>query len=147
MTQHYEICHFKLIEFFFTLIIILNGFQSNTVPIVLDVNDVHVLKTPSYPVPYDNNAFIEWNVEVPPGFGVLLRFTNFGLKDQGDVLSVGKGSDSNDTKSVAGSFSSLSTPSDFVVWSNKGWIRFMSDPSGIGAGFVLEIRPIQGEGS
>ena len=123
-----------------------NIFNSPLVPIVLDVNDVHMLESPTYPMPYENNVFIEWNIEVPPGFGVLLRFINFCLTDQGDVLSVGKGSDSNDTNSVAGRFTGLLTPSDFVVWSDRVWIRFTSDSSGKGAGLAIEIRPIEGEG-
>ncbi|XP_030837295.1 cubilin-like [Strongylocentrotus purpuratus] len=117
-----------------------------TLPIVLDVNDVHTLESPTYPMPYENNVFIEWNVEVPPGFGVLLRFISFGLTDPEDVLSVGKGSDSNDSSSVAGRFTGLLTPSDFVVWSDRVWIRFTSDSSGLGDGFVIELRPIEGEG-
>ena len=119
---------------------------SYSVPIILDVNDVHILESPTFPMPYENNVFIEWNIVVPPDFGVLLRFIDFGLTDQGDVLSVGKGSDSNDSSSFAGRFTGLLTPSDFVVWSDRVWIRFTSDLSGIGAGFVIEIRPIEGEG-
>ncbi|XP_041482732.1 uncharacterized protein LOC121429653 isoform X2 [Lytechinus variegatus] len=117
-----------------------------TLPIVLDVNDVHILESPAYPMPYENNVFIEWNVQVQPGFGVLLRFIVFGMTDHGDILSIGKGTDSNDTNSVAARFTGDLASSDFVVWSERVWIRFTTDSSGIGDGFVIELRPIQGEG-
>ena len=97
-------------------------------------------------MPYENDAFIQWHITVPSGFGVLIHFIEFALIDELDVLVVGEGTLANDTHSIVQEFSGRTVPSDLTVWSERAWIRFTTDEDGIAGGFKLELRTALGDG-
>ncbi|XP_071496666.1 uncharacterized protein [Diadema antillarum] len=117
-----------------------------TPPVVLTEGEVHELTSPFYPMPYKNNAYIEWAVSVPQGFGILLHFLAFDLIGEGDVLFVRKGENSTGPQTTVQLFSGRDVPLDVIVWERALWIQFSSDEAEIGQGFRLELRPILGEG-
>ncbi|XP_071479554.1 uncharacterized protein [Diadema antillarum] len=117
-----------------------------TPPVVLTEGEVHELTSPFYPMPYKNNAYIEWAVSVPQGFGILLHFLAFDLIGEGDVLFVRKGENSTGPQTTVQLFTGRDVPLDVIVWERALWIQFSSDEAEIGQGFRLELRPILGEG-
>ncbi|XP_072165321.1 uncharacterized protein [Diadema setosum] len=117
-----------------------------TLPVVLTEGEVHELTSPFYPMPYKNNAYIEWTVNVPQGFGILLHFLDFDLIGEGDVLFVRKGENSTGPQTTVQLFTGRDVPLDVIVWETALWIQFSSDEAEIGQGFRLELRPIFGEG-
>ncbi|XP_072165322.1 uncharacterized protein [Diadema setosum] len=117
-----------------------------TPPVILTEGEVHELTSPFYPMPYKNNAYIEWTVNVPQGFGILLHFLDFDLIGEGDVLFVRKGENSTGRQTTVQLFTGRDVPLDVIVWERALWIQFSSDEAEIGQGFRLELRPILGEG-
>ncbi|XP_072165320.1 uncharacterized protein [Diadema setosum] len=117
-----------------------------TAPVVLIEDGVEELVSPYYPLPYQNDEYIEWKVTTSQDLGIMGHFVTFDLIDKDDTLVIGKGSFPNVSESIISELTGRILPSDFVLWTHKAWIRFSTGTSGISGGFKLELRSINGEG-
>ncbi|XP_071479555.1 uncharacterized protein [Diadema antillarum] len=117
-----------------------------TEPVVLIEDGVEELVSPYYPMPYQNNEYIEWKITTSQELGIMGHFVTFDLINEDDLLVIGKSSFPNVSESIISELTGRILPSDFVLWTHKAWIRFSTGTSGISGGFKLELRSINGEG-
>ncbi|XP_041485971.1 uncharacterized protein LOC121432180 [Lytechinus variegatus] len=113
--------------------------------IVLANDGSKLLMSPYYPLHYENEAYVEWEVGVSSGYGVMVHFIEFHLIDDGDTLTVEDALPGAED-SIPAIFTGVDMPSDFVLWSTEARIRFETNSEGVGAGFKIKVQPMFGEG-
>ena len=91
---------------------------------------------------YDNRDLCEWVIEFPVGKRISLKTTFFDLEGRYpacnlDKLQIRDGADMNGT--LIGSFCGINKPPHVQSSSNVLYIRFESDRSINGKGFLLEF--------
>ncbi|XP_070534296.1 low-density lipoprotein receptor-related protein 2-like isoform X2 [Ptychodera flava] len=99
------------------------------------------ITSPNYPENYNINEVCQWVVNVLPGRGALFQFLAFATEECCDRLTVGVGTQSDDTTLF--SHSGIVVPGDTTVNEEVIWIRFSSDSTYTFSGFELLITDVQ----
>ncbi len=94
--------------------------------------------SPSYPDSYPPSSQCEWRLDGSPGNRVALSFSAFDLEDSEgcnrDYVEVHRGAADGP---LVGHFCGGEVPGNLTV-GEALWVKFNSDDSGTGAGFVAE---------
>lgn len=98
------------------------------------------IDSPNFPRNYGNNNDCEWNIQVPVGKRIQLRFTTFDLESESncgyDWLNVYDGGGSS-AQSIQGRMCGNNRPSNILSSGNRLHLRFKSDMSVPKTGFQI----------
>ena len=99
-------------------------------------NTRHDITSPRYPNDYNSNEDCEWDIEVPIGKRIELRFVRFRTESSADYLKIydGRSSSSRQIERLSGS----STPSNTYSSGNRLHLKWDSDTKE--SGFKIEVR-------
>ena len=110
------------------------------------------ITSPNYPAEYSHNSDCNWNVQVPEGSRIELRFDTFSLEShsncQYDSLQVFDGSSSRSRSLVTTSSSKLcgsNRPQNIVSSGNTIHLIFTSDVSVGSSGFRINVLELVGK--
>lgn len=120
------------------------GFAANYLAICggdLTIENGHKIESPNYPQPYSAYKDCQWRITVPPRYQVALEFYSFDLEVHSqcrhDFIEVRDGIDAK--ARLIGRYCGNSLPPILASTSNRMFIRFVSDGSGVGRGFSAAL--------
>ncbi|XP_033628985.1 uncharacterized protein LOC117291426 [Asterias rubens] len=99
-----------------------------------------IIKSPNYPLNYDNNTECTWLITGLPGRRFQMIFEDFLLERGYDSVVVGSGLDPTDQSSVYTTLSGSSQPDNIVLGVDTAWITFTSDGSIVDRGFSIALQ-------
>ena len=96
------------------------------------------ITSPRYPNDYTSNDDCEWDIEVPFGKRIELRFSRFRTEARHDYLKIydGGSSSSRQIETLSG----FATPSNTYSSGNRLHLEWDSDSSSQESGFKIEVR-------
>ena len=96
------------------------------------------ITSPRYPNDYTSNEDCEWDIEVPIGKRIELRFVRFRTEASADYLKIydGRSSSSRQIERLSG----FATPSNAYSSGNRLHLKWDSDTSTQELGFKIEVR-------
>ena len=102
------------------------------------------ITTPNYPRDYPGGKTCTWNLEVPTGYRIELRFIDFHLEGSSssecryDYLEIYNGRSTSSSK-LGDKLCGASRPSNKVSSSNRLYLRWKSDGDTNHSGFKITV--------
>ena len=96
------------------------------------------LESPNYPGDYQPNKECMWQIEVPLGFQVALKFQSFEIENHDncvyDYIEIRDGPDAQ--SALIGTYCGYKMPEDIKSTTSQLYVKFVSDGSVQKAGFA-----------